>query len=100
MKNNKFYEENKDEEKRFKIIKYIFNKFKITEKELTIEEIENYHKEKTIFINEINKIFPDLNPKEIAYILFSFFFIKNNSSTNIINFFDTINSILSHYKYI
>ena len=99
MKNSKFYDENKDEEKRFKIIKYIFNKFKITEKELTIEEIENYHKEKTIFINEINKIFPDLNPKEIAYILFSFFFIKNNSSTNIINFFDTINSILSHYKY-
>ena len=100
MKNNNNNDKDKKQAKRLEIIKYFFHKFKITEKELTIEEAKNYYKDKRkICIDEINKIFTDLKPIEISYIIFTFIFIQENTIFNIINFLDTMNSLLNHFEY-
>ena len=100
MKNNNNNEEEKNQAKRLEVIKYFFHKFKITEKELTKEEAKNHYQGKRkICIDEINKIFTDLKPIEISYIIFSFIFIKENTIFNIINFLDTMNSLLNHFEY-
>ena len=40
-----------------------------------------------------------LSPIEISYIAYIFIFSKENTTINIINFLDTINSLLNHYEY-
>ena len=88
------------DENRLSIINDIFSKFTILFSTSNYKDIPpNFQKDKKICINEIKKTFPDLNISEINYILFSFTFAKDKSAKNIINFLDTINTILIHWEY-
>ena len=84
---------------RNEIIKYIFKEYGISDKELSPDQISIFHREKIICISEAHKIFTNLEELEIAYILNIFIFAQDNSVINIINFLDTINTILCHYDY-
>ena len=85
---------------RLSIIKDIFRNFTLTFSEKKFEEIPpNFKRDKKICIDEVKKCFKDLRFAEINYILFSFNFAKDKSVKNIINYLDTINTILSHFEY-
>ena len=105
FKNNNYgnnYKEREEEnnERRLNIINEIIKKFKIAEKKIKPEDINiKFFEEKKICINECKKIFKHLNEAEIKYILYFFHFIKDNNVEYIINFLDTINTILYHYEY-
>ena len=92
--------ENAIDENRLHIINDIFAKFTILFSTKNYNDIPpNFQKDKNLCINEVKKTFPDLNINEIKYILFSFAYAKDKSVKNIINFLDTINSILNHWEY-
>ena len=95
--------DNKTEEKiRRDIIKEIlmrFNVFKDLEKNNEEDNISNYEKKNELGIGDINDYFKDLKPNEIAYILYLFSLSDERKVENMINIFDTLNSILSHYEY-
>ena len=95
--------DNKNEEKiRRDIIKEIltrFNVFKDLEKNNEEDNISNYEKKNELGIGDINDYFKDLKPNEIAYILYLFSLSDERKVENMINIFDTLNSILSHYEY-
>ena len=85
---------------RLSIIKDIFNTFTLLFSDKNFEDIPpNFEKEKKVCIDEIKKCFSSITYPEINYILYSFNFAKDKSVKNIINFLDTMNSILSHYEY-
>ena len=85
---------------RMVIINDIFSKFTILFSTKKYEDIPStFQKDKKICINEIKKTFPELYISEINYILFSFNYAKDKSVKNIINFLDTINTLLSHWEY-
>ena len=93
------YEEAIDKD-RLQIINDIFQNFTLLFSEKKYEDIpSNFQKDKKICIDEIKKIYKELRIGEINYILFSFTFAKDKSVNNIINFIDTINTILSHWEY-
>ena len=95
--------DNKTEEKiRRDIIKEIlmrFNVFKDLEKNNEEDNVSNYEKKNELGIGDINDCFKDLKPNEIAYILYLFSLSDERKVENMINIFDTLNSILSHYEY-
>lgn len=85
---------------RINVIDDIFKRFTILFNPKNIKDIpSDFQKEKKICIDEIKKCFIDLKISEIIYILYSFNFAKDKSVKNIINFLDTINTILSHWEY-
>ena len=85
---------------RINVIDDIFKRFTILFNQKNIKDIpSDFQKEKKICIDEIKKCFIDLKISEIIYILYSFNFAKDKSVKNIINFLDTINTILSHWEY-
>lgn len=93
-------DEKEIDENRLSIIKDIFKNFTLLFNEKNYEDIPpNFQKDKKICIDEIKKIYNDLTIGEINYILFSFNYAKDRSVKNIINFLDTLNTILSHFKY-
>ena len=93
-------DEKEIEQSRLSIIKDIFNKFHILFSQKEFKDIPNdFKREKKLCIDEIKKCFNDIRYPEINYILFSFNFAKDKSVKNIINFLDTMNTILSHYEY-
>ena len=88
------------DENRLSVINDIFEKFSILFSEKNYKDIPgDFFKEKKICVDEIKKSFESLKFAEINYILYSFNFAKDRSVKNIINFLDTMNSILSHYEY-
>ena len=92
---------NNDEDKnRLSVIDEIFNKFGILFSKKKYEDIPfDFSEEKNLCIKEIRKIYDELKKPEIEYILYSFNFAKDKSVKNLINFLDTMNSILSHFEY-
>ena len=85
---------------RLSVIDEIFNKFGILFSPKKYDDIpSDFSEEKRLCIKEINKIFDELKNPEIEYILYSFNFAKDKSVKNLINFLDTMNSILSHFEY-
>ena len=86
---------------RLSIIKEIFSNFTLLFSDnKKYEDIPpNFERDKKICIDEIKRCFRDLTFPEINYILYSFNFAKDKSVKNIINFIDSMNSILSHYEY-
>jgi hypothetical protein len=85
---------------RLSVIDEIFDKFGILFSKKKYYDIpSDFSEEKRLCIKEINKIFDELKIPEIEYILYSFNFAKDKSVKNLINFLDTMNSILSHFEY-
>ena len=86
---------------RINIIKEILDRFKIINKLNDYDEeiISNHENKKEYEIQVINDYFKDLRSNEIAYILYSFSLSDERKIDNIINFLDTMNSILSHFEY-
>ena len=85
---------------RIRIINEIFSKFSILTNLKPFEDLPpSYVSKKQSFIEEILKSFDALREEEVAFILYSFTSAKDQSEQNLINFLDTINSILSHYDY-
>lgn len=86
---------------RINIINEIMDRFRIVKTPDIYEEdnITNYYNKKELEIQNINDYFPDLNAIEIAYILYLFGLSNERKEEIIINFLDTMNSILSHFKY-
>ena len=99
-RNNKNKKSKKDILTRIHIIDEIFDRFKILvpPEEYDEESISRYEKDKENEIQDINECFKDLRSNEIAYILYLFLISNERKIDNIINFFDTMNSILSHFK--
>ena len=100
-RNNKNKKSKKDILTRIHIIDEIFDRFKILvpPEEYDEESISRYEKDKENEIQDINECFKDLRSNEIAYILYLFLISNERKIDNIINFFDTMNSILSHFEY-
>ena len=97
--NDKIDNKNIDEH-RIQIIIDIFDRFTILFNKKDYKDIpSNFHKEKKICIDEVKKCFNNLKISEINFILYSFTFAKDRSVKNIINFLDTMNTILSHWDY-
>ena len=86
---------------RLSIINEIFTNFTLLFSDnRNYDEIpKNFERDKKICIDEIKRCFRALTYPEINYILYSFNFAKDKSVKNIINFVDSMNSILSHYEY-
>ena len=86
---------------RINIINEILDRFKILNLPNGYDEenISKYEKEKEYEIQVINDYFKDLRSNEIAYILYLFSLSNERNIDNIINFLDTMNSILSHFEY-
>ena len=86
---------------RINIINEILDRFKILNLPNGYDEenISKYEKEKEYEIQVINDFFKDLRSNEIAYILYLFSLSNERNIDNIINFLDTMNSILSHFEY-
>ena len=85
---------------RLSIINDIFENFTLLFSKKNYEDIPpDFERDKKICIDEIKKSFNSITYQEINYILYSFNFAKDKSVKNIINFLDSINSILSHYEY-
>ena len=85
---------------RLSVIDEIFHNFGILFSYKKFEDIpSDFSEEKRLCTKEIKKIFDALKNREIEYILYSFNFAKDKSVNNLINFLDTMNSILSHYEY-
>ena len=88
------------EKERIEIIREIWNRFTLLYQEPNPSEVSlDFQREKNIIITEVKKSFKTLSTFEISYILFSFYFSKDRSVKNILNFLDTMNSILSHFEY-
>ena len=86
--------------KRLYIINEIFKKSNILFSKKKYEDIpNNFQRDKQICINEVAKCFNKIKTLEITFILFSFNFAIDSSVKNIINFLDTINTILYHFEY-
>ena len=108
---NKRNKENKDDEsddeskdpidkKRLSIINEIFKNFIYLFNKKNYDDIPNSFKEdKNGCIERTKKVFTELEYEEIIYILYAFNFVADKSVKNIINFLDTINTILSHCKF-
>ena len=99
-------DKNENDEKeilsRIRVIDEIFARFKITipPKEYDEENISLYGKKREFEIQDIKDCFKELRSNEIAYILYLFSISNERKNYNvIINFFDTMNSILSHFEY-
>ena len=101
MEKKSEHEDENDIKNRISIIKEILKRFKVINdiKDYDDKYISKLEKEKESEIEVIKKCFEDLNTNEIAYILYLFNLSDEKKSEIIINFFDTMNSILSHYKY-
>ena len=85
---------------RLSVVDEIFHNFGILFSYKKFEDIpSDFSEEKRLCTKEIKKIFDALKNREIEYILYSFNFAKDKSVNNLINFLDTMNSILSHYEY-
>ena len=87
---------------RIHIIGEILDRFKIVDlpKEYEEDNISLFEKNKEYEIEDINDCFKDLRKNEIAYILYLFSISEERKNINmIINFFDTMNTILSHFEY-
>ena len=92
--------ENEIDKQKLYIINEIFEKFTILFNKKKYEDIPiDFQRDKIICINEIAKCFNKIGRLEITFILFSFIFAKDKSVKNIINFLDTINTILYHFEY-
>ena len=101
MENKSEQKNDQDIKNRISIIIEIMKRFKIINKivDYSEDDISKFEKDKENEIEEIKSCFEDLNTNEIAYILYLFSLTDDKKSEIIINFFDTINTILSHYKY-
>ena len=85
---------------RIAIIIEIWKRFSISNKEPKPKEVTiNFQCENDNIITEINESFKALSHFEISFILYSFYFAENRSLKNILNFLDTMNSIISHFEY-
>ena len=85
---------------RIAIIREIWKRFTLLYQEPRPNEVTiNFQCEKNLIITEVKKSFKYLKHFEISYILFSFYFSKDRSVKNILNFLDTMNSIFSHFEY-
>ena len=91
----------KDKMSRINIIEEIFNRFKIVNSlnKYDEENIELFEKKNEFEIENISEYFEALKTNEIAYILYAFSLSNERKNDNIINFLDTMNSILSHFEY-
>ena len=91
----------KDKMSRINIIDEIFNRFKIVNSlnKYDEENIELFEKKNEFEIENISEYFEALKTNEIAYILYAFSLSNERKNDNIINFLDTMNSILSHFEY-
>ena len=91
----------KDKMSRINIIDEIFNRFKIVKSLIKYDEenIELFEKKNEFEIENIREYFEALKTNEIAYILYSFSLSNERKNDNIINFLDTMNSLLSHFEY-
>ena len=98
MENKK---KDKDKMSRINIIDEIFNRFKVVNSlnKYDEENIESFQKKNEFEIDNINGYFESLKTNEIAYILYSFRLSNERKNDNIINFLDTMNSIVSHFEY-
>ena len=107
MKNKRYKEYRNDDgnkdsidKKRLSRINEILKKFIKSFSKINHKDIPNSFKsDKKICIDEVKKVFNELENEEIAYILYYFNFVEDKSVKNIINFLDTINTILYHCKY-
>ena len=98
MEESKSY--NEADKNRLSVIDEIFNRFEILFSKKRYDDIPfDFSEEKKLCIREIKQIFDELKKPEIEYILYSFNFAKDKSVKNLINFLDTMNSILSHFEY-
>ena len=99
-KNDNKKDDEKDVQNRISIINEIFNRFQIATPSGYDEDfISKFKKKRELEIEDIKEIFPDLKSNEIAYILNTFLLSNERKIEIIINFLDTLNSILAHFTY-